>query len=86
MNINGLFHINFSVIKLEKSLNDVRWRRAWKIRQKFEVIVMKKKIYIFLIFILNLINVGSFNKALGHGKESRINKLRAYVYFGDRMI
>jgi hypothetical protein len=56
--------------------------RAWKIWQKFEVIVMKKlkKIYIFLSFILNSINVGSVTKVEGHGKQSRNYKYRAYVY------
>ena len=41
----------------------------------------KENIYISDIYT-KLINVGSFNKALGHGKESRINNPRAYVYFG----
>jgi hypothetical protein len=44
---------------------------------------MKKqtKNYFFRFFILNLINVGPYNKAVGPGKI-RINKRRAYVYSG----
>ena len=35
----------------------------------------------FPIFILNLTNLGSFNKAVGSGKNAKlINVLRAYVY------
>ena len=32
--------------------------------------------------MLNLINVGYFDKAVGPAKKFKINKLRAYVYSG----
>ena len=44
---------------------------------------MKKQRKLFLPFlILNLINVGPFNKAVGPGKKSKVNKRRTYVYSG----
>ena len=49
-----------------------------KIWQKFEVFVMKKSEKNSDVWL----NVGLFNKAVGPGKKSKINKCRAYVYFG----
>ena len=39
----------------------------------------EKEIF-FLFFIINSINVGPSNKAVGPGKKSKINKHRAYIY------
>ena len=38
---------------------------AWKIWQKFEVFWKKRKKIFFRFFILNLISIGPFNKAVG---------------------
>ena len=57
--------------------------RALKFGKNLRSFVMKKQRKLFLPFlILNLINVGPFNKAVGPGKKSKINKRRAYVYSG----
>jgi hypothetical protein len=48
--------------------------RAWKMWQKFEVFVIKrtdKKLF-FRFFILNLINIVRFNKAVGPKKNSEL--------------
>ena len=50
----------------------------WKIWQKFEVFVLKKKLEIEMFS--DLINVGPLNKAVGPGKKFKINKRRTYVY------
>ena len=57
-------------------------RRAWKIWQKIKVSCNEKTGKNFRFFIINLINVGHFNKAVGPRKKSKINERRAYVYSG----
>jgi hypothetical protein len=37
---------------------------------------------VFQFLKINLINVGTLDKAGGPGKKSKTNKRRAYVYFG----
>ena len=48
---------------------------------RFFVMKKQEKI-IFPILILNLINVGPFNKAVGPRKRFEINKLRTNLYSG----
>ena len=40
----------------------------------------KTKNIFFRFFTLNLITIGPFNKAVGPGKNYKIDKRRAYVY------
>ena len=62
----------FGKMNKRRALNN---HRAWKVWQTFEVFVI-----FFRFFTLNLITIGPFNKAVGPGKNYKINKRRAYVY------
>ena len=54
--------------------------KAWNIWQRFEIIVMEKPKKSFSrVSILNFINLGPFDKTVGPGKKSKINKYRAYI-------
>ena len=59
-------------------------RRVVNKRRAFQVFCSEKtgKIYFSNFLMLNLINVWPFNKLVGPGKKSKINKRRAYVYSG----
>ena len=56
--------------------------RPWKIWQNFKISIESPRPpqkNNFRFFILNLINVGPFDKAVGHGKKFKINKCRTGV-------
>ena len=63
----------FGKMNKRRALNN---HRAWKVWQTFEVFAMKKQ----KIYFSDLVTIGPFNKAVGPGKNYKINKRTAYVF------